>query len=750
MAFFLRLALWASVVFWSASELVIDVQPNAISPEITPQLVINCSITNNEVQDIDVIKSLTLSRYNETIKEFEDLFVLNSSTLDLKQLHRFIFSQVSFGNLFITLALHNPIQIDAKVYRCNATGDNSKGTNISKFAKKAVEWEKNSTAFIEEIRRLKKNEDNCQCSVKKNKRTDIDQRSKVQFYRSSEIVQELTEPLILNCSFKHLNYDQKEDYTLQSLFLLHESNGVIAYINKGQTVVTAIKEITSQNVTGEIYANKSIDSYLQVEWKNIKISDSGKYVCEAHVQYAEGKSEKINEMLTITVQRPTLDDLVNVIQKLIAQADEDKEDIQASKQKIEKIEADLNTNNQKIQRIRQEVDTNNQNITSIKEDINTNTQNVKSIKVNIDRNITMLREDILTNIHGINEDLGTCKRDIGNIRIDMDIYASMLKEQLDINTRNIKNLEVVMDTNNTQTKKDININIQTIKQIRVDLDTHITSLKKTLDTNTLDIQNIKVDSDTNITRLQKDIDTNAGNIKIIKADMDANITNLKDNLETNKQMINNVKENLRAMLSNYSSDLEELKQILEVNSNIRPKSCRNVTYTEARVIVTLASGLKVMCDTKTEGGGWIIIQRRINGKVDFYRGWKEYRDGFGDYNIGEFYLGNENIFKLTSTGQYDLRIDLENNNKTYFAQYENFKVLSETEKYKLQIGKYSGNAGDSLSNHNSMFFSTFDRDNDIYSLNCAVERSGAWWYYYCSASNLNGKWENDTHARRLH
>ncbi|KAK6966000.1 BgMFREP16.2 [Biomphalaria glabrata] len=328
-----------------------------------------------------------------------------------------------------------------------------------------------------------------------------------------------------------------------------QSNGVIAYINKGQTVVTAIKEITSQNVTGEIYDNKSIDSYLQVEWKNIKISDSGKYVCEAHVQYEEGKSEKVNEMLTITVQRPTLGDLVNVIQKLISQADEDKENVQASKQKIENIEADLNSNKQKIQRIREEIETNKQNIT--------------------------------------------------------------------------------------------------------------------------------------------------------------------------------------------------------INSIIRPKSCRNVTYTEARVIETLASGLKVMCDTKTDCGGWIIIQRRINGKVDFYRGWKEYRDGFGDYNIGEFYLGNENIFKLTSTGQYDLRIDLEYNNNIYFAQYKNFKVLNETEKYKLQIGNYSGNAGDSLLRHNNMFFTTFDRDNDIDSRNCAVERSGAWWYYYCSSSNLNGKWENDTYYRRL-
>uniref|UniRef100_A0A182YTL4 Fibrinogen C-terminal domain-containing protein n=1 Tax=Biomphalaria glabrata TaxID=6526 RepID=A0A182YTL4_BIOGL len=171
------------------------------------------------------------------------------------------------------------------------------------------------------------------------------------------------------------------------------------------------------------------------------------------------------------------------------------------------------------------------------------------------------------------------------------------------------------------------------------------------------------------------------------------------------------------------------------------QSCLNVRSIKARVFVILDSGLEVMCDTKTDGGGWIIFQRRINGSVDFYRGWKEYRDGFGDYNIGEFYLGNENIFKLTSTGQYDLRIDLEFNNTKYFAQYENFKVLSETEKYKLKIGKYSGNAGDELSYHNDEFFSTFDRDNDVHGdLNCAGFSSGAWWYQSCFRSNLNGLW----------
>ena len=44
------------------------------------------------------------------------------------------------------------------------------------------------------------------------------------------------------------------------------------------------------------------------------------------------------------------------------------------------------------------------------------------------------------------------------------------------------------------------------------------------------------------------------------------------------------------------------------------------------------------CDMDTEGGGWLVIQRRINGSVDFYRNWTDYVYGFGDLD-GSFGTG---------------------------------------------------------------------------------------------------------------
>ena len=74
-----------------------------------------------------------------------------------------------------------------------------------------------------------------------------------------------------------------------------------------------------------------------------------------------------------------------------------------------------------------------------------------------------------------------------------------------------------------------------------------------------------------------------------------------------------------------------------------------------------------------------------------------------------------------------------------YADYSHFVIGAWHEKYQLNIGTYSGNAGDSLTRQNSMYFSTVDRDNDKDATNhCATLYPGAWWHNDCIDSKLTG------------
>ncbi|XP_038052362.1 ficolin-3-like [Patiria miniata] len=101
-----------------------------------------------------------------------------------------------------------------------------------------------------------------------------------------------------------------------------------------------------------------------------------------------------------------------------------------------------------------------------------------------------------------------------------------------------------------------------------------------------------------------------------------------------------------------------------------------------------ADGLKVYCDMETDGGGWLVIQRRQDGSVDFYRGWADYRVGFGEL-AGEFWLGNDNLRTLSnSTGSWDLRIDLEDwDGNTTWAEYGGFQISGQD--FLLSFGSFN-------------------------------------------------------------
>ena len=102
------------------------------------------------------------------------------------------------------------------------------------------------------------------------------------------------------------------------------------------------------------------------------------------------------------------------------------------------------------------------------------------------------------------------------------------------------------------------------------------------------------------------------------------------------------------------------------------------------------SAFDVFCDQTTAGGGCTVLQKRLDGSVDFYLNWSDYKHDFGDLS-GEFWLGNDKIHHLTSDDNKRLRVDLEDfEGNTTYAEYDMFGVMGENDKYKLILGNYSG------------------------------------------------------------
>ena len=167
------------------------------------------------------------------------------------------------------------------------------------------------------------------------------------------------------------------------------------------------------------------------------------------------------------------------------------------------------------------------------------------------------------------------------------------------------------------------------------------------------------------------------------------------------------------------------------------------------------------CDAATNGGGWLVVQRRQDGSVDFNKSWVEYEEGFGSLT-GEFWYGLRPLHCLTNQGQWQLRIDFTftNGTKSYLS-YKSFSVGPPNSQYRLTISGFTGVTTDPIIGRyslNGKKFTTKDRDNDDWGRNCAVSAhgnySGGWWYRHCSniilnhqykhnnSINLNGAWHS--------
>ncbi|KAI8520318.1 hypothetical protein Bbelb_000720 [Branchiostoma belcheri] len=159
-------------------------------------------------------------------------------------------------------------------------------------------------------------------------------------------------------------------------------------------------------------------------------------------------------------------------------------------------------------------------------------------------------------------------------------------------------------------------------------------------------------------------------------------------------------------------------------------------------VVFAGRSVPVYCD---EGSAhdWIVIQRRLNGTVNFNRDWHEYKEGFGDPD-GEYWLGLKLIHKLTENGKWTLRIDMEDwEGNVRWAQYSSFHVSGEGKNFKLHIAGYRGTAGDAMTYHHGMSFSTSNKSNvDLQASrrnpDCSQDYRSGWWFGPCFKALLTG------------
>ena len=140
--------------------------------------------------------------------------------------------------------------------------------------------------------------------------------------------------------------------------------------------------------------------------------------------------------------------------------------------------------------------------------------------------------------------------------------------------------------------------------------------------------------------------------------------------------------------------------------------------------------------------------------------WDDYKYGFG-ISTGNYWLGNEKVHQLTSSGKWKLRVEVRGfvNRKWYSAEYTTFTLASEADKYRINVGGYTGDAGDGFNVSpqpdgvsNGMPFTNADINIDYYnpfvdvrsnnSRSLCAAGFGAWWWNNCGTSALTipGGW----------
>ncbi|CAG2191287.1 Ryncolin-2,Angiopoietin-related protein 1,Ryncolin-1,Tenascin-X,Ficolin-2,Tenascin,Ryncolin-3,Angiopoietin-related protein 2,Angiopoietin-4 [Mytilus edulis] len=254
------------------------------------------------------------------------------------------------------------------------------------------------------------------------------------------------------------------------------------------------------------------------------------------------------------------------------------------------------------------------------------------------------------------------------------------------------------------------------------------------------VDNIQTETESKVKSMIDSISLKMNEFNKSESKRDNTLELLQSNVLQNQDRFN---QSLYLMENYIEDDLK--KAIQNLFSRVVVSECKDIVDVKSGIYTVSSLELPTL-KLRCEDDKWTVIQKRYNGATEFYRNWEDYENGFGDLN-GEFWLGNKIIALLTSIGTHELKINLEDwDGSKRYANFKNFKIDGASDKYRLHISGYSGDAGDGMTEYNGYYFSTYDRDHDTQPhLNCAdhVLFKGAWWFYNCwngNGASLNGKY----------
>ncbi|XP_051858743.1 angiopoietin-related protein 4-like isoform X2 [Drosophila albomicans] len=446
------------------------------------------------------------------------------------------------------------------------------------------------------------------------------------------------------------------------------------------------------------------------------------------------------------------------------------------KNKVNKGENDLQLCQNKVDKSESEINSKQNTILNLEEQLSDKSTNLENCQVQLKSfNSSLIEKD--ENIKALNSRL-----------IEKDENIKRFSENIKNKTEHQKALELELEKSKSISIKNEN-DIQLCRS-------EINELNRTSENIREEQKKIQLklkESETKLIDKEKDKSTNLENCQVqLKSlnsrliERDENIKifseNIKNNTEHQKKLELKFEKSKSTLIKQKKliqlcrSEINELNRTLENNREEQKKIQLKLTESETKLIDKVkdnqlcqseldkltpttcipfgdysgvhqlnVSGIglfDVLCDSQLAGPGWIVIQERVGGNESFTRDWATYRKGFGSFQ-SDFFLGLEKLHRITSL-QRLLYIHLvAENERTYNARYDDFKISDEDNGYALSLGKFNGTIVDSMRYNENMKFSTFDHDNDnADDDNCAIIYESGWWYNYCSTCNLNAPYED--------